>query len=138
MQNLNSGIDIMEEYLRLASLLYLGVIWAKFGVLPLGTRIYSLKLYKLQLYHQVHWHELWPFEAWVLLIGAVGSTGERRTYFFEELWALALREGLGIDEVLRKAKGVLWVEDAFLDIDIVGEMTGDVRVVRLGDEDEEV
>jgi hypothetical protein len=87
----------------------------------------------MHLYHQLSWGLLWPFEAWYLLIGAVGSTGERRRYFFEEIWALCLREGLGIDEVLRKAKEVMWIEDAFSDTDIYREMTGDVSVVTLED-----
>jgi hypothetical protein len=126
-------ISIKEEFLRLASLLYLGVIWAKSGVLPLGTSIYSKKLYKLHLYQQVSWGELWPLEAWYLLIGAVGSTGERRRYFFEEIWTLCLREAVGIDEILKKATEVLWIEDAFDDTDIYQEMTGDVRIASLED-----
>ncbi|KAE9988306.1 hypothetical protein EG328_011679 [Venturia inaequalis] len=103
---------IKEEFLRLASLFYLGVLWAKFGVLPLGTAIYSKKLYELHRRHPLFWGELWPFEAWYLLVGAVGSSGEMRHYFFEEIWALCLRDGLSIDEVLVKAKEVMWVEDA--------------------------
>jgi hypothetical protein len=127
------SVAIKEEFLRIVSLLYLGIIWAKFGVLPLGTTVYSEKLYRMHLYQQVSWESLWPFEVWCLLIGAVGSTGEIRRYFFEEIWALCLREGLGIDEVLRKAKEVMWIQDAFSDTDIYQEMTGNVRVVTLED-----
>lgn len=123
--------NIQEELLRLASLFYLGILWAKFGVLPLGTAVYSRKLYEMHRRQSLSWGDLWPFEAWYLLIGAVGSTGERRRYFFEEIWALCLRDGMGIDEVLRKAKQVMWVEDAFRNIDIHQEMTRDVRVVQL-------
>lgn len=122
---------IKEEFLRLASLFYLGILWAKFGVLPLGTAVYSKKLYELHRRQPLSWGELWPFEAWYLLIGAVGSMGVRRQYFFEEIWALCLRDGLSIDEVLRRAKEVMWVEDAFSDTDIYQEMTQDVRIVQL-------
>lgn len=38
---------------------------------------------------------------------------------------------MGIDEVLRKAKEVLWVEDAFSDIAIYREMRRDATVVQL-------
>lgn len=133
LQNTHSADEaaIKEEFLRLASLFYLGVLWAKFGVLPLGTAIYSKKLYELHRRHSLFWGELWPFEAWYLLVGAVGSSGERRHYFFEEIWALCLRDGLSIDEVLVKAKEVMWVEDAFNNIDIYQEMTRDRRIVQL-------
>ncbi|TID26678.1 Ubiquitin carboxyl-terminal hydrolase 16 [Venturia nashicola] len=122
---------IKEEFLRLASLFYLGILWAKFGVLPLGTAIYSEKLYELHRRYPLSWGELWPFAAWCLLVGAVGSSGERRQYFFEEIWALCLRDGVSVDKALRKAKGVMWVEDAFEDVDIYREMTRDMTVVQL-------
>lgn len=88
----------------------------------------------MHLRHPLNWGELWPFQAWCLLIGAVGSAGEKRQYFFEEIWALSLREGLGIDEVLRMAKEVIWIEDAFNDIGIYEEMTKDVRIAMLEDD----
>lgn len=122
---------VKEEFLRLATLLYLGILWAKFGVLPLGTAVYSKKLYEFHRCQSLSWGELWPFEVWYLLVGAVGSTGERRRFFFEEIWALCLRDGVSIDEALRKAKGVMWVEDAFSDIDIYQEMTRDMRIVQM-------
>jgi hypothetical protein len=127
-------IAIKEEFLRLASLLYLGVIWAKFGVLPLGTAIYSKKLHKMQLHYHVSWGSMWPFEAWYLLIGAVGSTGEIRRYFLEEIWELCLKEGLCVDEVMSRAKEVIWIEDALNDIEIYQEMMVDARIETLEDE----
>jgi hypothetical protein len=104
---------VPEESLRVSSILYLAVIWGKFGVIPIRTGDLTAKLMFLRLQQTCGWQSFWPLEAWLIVIGAILGDELERQYFISEIIRLADRHEITAAEVVKRAKEILWIEDAF-------------------------
>jgi hypothetical protein len=104
---------LIEEALRLASLLYLASIWRKFGVFPVRTSFILKKLHKLHSFNEVDLQDLWLFEAWILVVGAIEADESMQSYFTQKVLTLALAHSITVECLIEKVVGVLWLPDAF-------------------------
>lgn len=106
---------VPEESMRIATLLYLAVLWRKFGVYPVRTGDLTTRLMYLRLQQSRGWDLFWALEAWVLVMGAIESDELERQYFVSEIIGLADKLDMTAVELLEHTKGILWLEDAFGD-----------------------
>jgi len=64
----------------------------------------------------------------MLLMGALGANSYPRSYFVEELRALALKLSLPIHEIVRQASNLLWVDDGLPSIESIRSMIEDETI----------
>ena len=109
----DESYSLTQEAIRLASLLYLGVVWRRYGVSPVRSCRIAEKLLAIHGVEKLEWEDCWAIKAWTLVMGAIETGKSTRASFLEKLVELAWEKSLPLKNLVEGAKKVLWLEDVF-------------------------
>ncbi|KAF2125502.1 hypothetical protein P153DRAFT_348731 [Dothidotthia symphoricarpi CBS 119687] len=106
---------VIEEVLRLGTLLFLAPVWRVLGQSPVWTAGISGNLLRVLMGNMVEWNELKPALVWVLYFATIETKNLSERNQFVLMMAVMM-SGMQIrewDELMQVVRSVLWVEVVF-------------------------
>lgn len=105
----NSSGLVIREMLRLASLLFIGLLKDQCRVFPTGVPENKLRLASLLTEVVVDWSSFMDLRLWVLTVSALAEEGNRGWYVSEIAWTMNYLDLTEWDDALKILKELIWI-----------------------------
>jgi len=109
--NMSSSGLIINEILRLTSLLFIALLKEQFRVLPSGVSENRLRLALLLTKVTVDWSSFMDLHLWVLTVSALAETEDRSWYVSKLAVTMTFLGLTAWDEALKILRELIWVGD---------------------------
>lgn len=119
--NVSSLGLIIREMLRLASLLFIGLLKDKCRVFPTGVPENKLRLARLLTEVAVDWSSFMDLRLWVLTVAALAEEGERGWYVSEVALTMNYLGLTAWNDAIKILKELIWIEEM---LDIAADALG--------------
>ena len=106
----------LREAVRLALLLFMVQATVSLAGDHEWEQNYAGRIPGLLRVSEVDWSGLEDLELWVLVLGALHERGDDREWLFVQISQRMTRQRLHWQEMMRRVKGILWVDETFSEL----------------------
>lgn len=121
--NMNKSVsdgEIIQETLRLACLLFLGLVKRQFRMAPDCVPNYGERLHQLLIHNTVNWTLASDLYLWVLCVAAVSALGDERQWIVQALRSST--RTISWENATSIVKSIAWIEGiASYELEILGK-----------------
>jgi hypothetical protein len=100
--------EVIRETLRLAGLLFLGLVKRQFRITPDCVSHYGDRLHQLLIHNPVDWTPASDLYLWVLCVAAVSALGDERQWIVQELRSST--RTMSWEKVTSTVQSIAWIE----------------------------